>query len=63
MHIDMEECSYGNAGFVSVMFSDAMEALLEEECLREKKLREYEEGRAEITQTLLSQSVLPMFFM
>jgi hypothetical protein len=43
-------------------FSDAMEALLEEECLREKKLREYEEGRAEVTRTLLSQSVLNMFF-
>jgi hypothetical protein len=36
---------------------DAMEALLEDECLREKKLREYEAGRAEVTQTLLSQSV------
>lgn len=39
---------------------DAMEALLEEECLREKKLREYEEGRAEVTRTLLSQLVLHM---
>jgi hypothetical protein len=37
--------------------SDAMEALLEEECLREKKLREYEAGRAEVTRTLLSQLV------
>jgi hypothetical protein len=36
----------------------AMEAILEEECLRERKLREYEEGRAEVTRTLLSQSVL-----
>jgi protein-S-isoprenylcysteine O-methyltransferase Ste14 len=35
--------------------SDAMQILLEEECLREKKLREYEEGRAEVTRTLLSQ--------
>jgi hypothetical protein len=35
-----------------------MEAILEEECLREKKLREYEEGRAEVTRTLLSQLVL-----
>jgi hypothetical protein len=42
--------------------SDAMEALLEEECLRERKLREYEEGRAEVTRTLLSQSVFHMFF-
>ncbi|KAG8229620.1 hypothetical protein J437_LFUL002345, partial [Ladona fulva] len=32
----------------------AMEALLEEECRREEKLREYEEGRAETTRTLLS---------
>jgi hypothetical protein len=37
---------------------DAMEAILEEECLREKRLREYEEGRAEVTRTLLSQLVL-----
>ncbi|XP_069686347.1 E3 ubiquitin-protein ligase LRSAM1-like isoform X1 [Periplaneta americana] len=36
---------------------NAMEALLEEECLREKKLREYEEGRAEVTRTLLSQQM------
>jgi len=35
-----------------------MEAILEEECLRERKLREYEEGRAEVTRTLLSQLVL-----
>jgi len=33
----------------------AMEAILEEECHRERKLREYEEGRAEVTRTLLSQ--------
>jgi hypothetical protein len=39
-----------------------MEALLEEECLREKKLREYEEGRSEVTRTLLSQLVLNMLF-
>jgi E3 ubiquitin-protein ligase LRSAM1 len=35
----------------------AMEAILEEECHRERKLREYEEGRAEVTRTLLSQQV------
>ena len=35
----------------------AMEAILEEECHRERKLREYEEGRAEVTRTLLSQLV------
>jgi hypothetical protein len=35
----------------------SMEAILEEECLREKKLREYEQGRAEVTRTLLSQLV------
>ena len=35
-----------------------MEAILEEECHRERKLREYEEGRAEVTRTLLSQLVL-----
>jgi len=39
---------------------DAMEALLEEECLRERKLREYEEGQAEVTRTLLSQLVPSM---
>jgi hypothetical protein len=33
----------------------AMEAILEEECRRERKLREYEEGRVEVTRTLLSQ--------
>jgi hypothetical protein len=36
----------------------AMEAILEEECRRERKLREYEEGRMEVTRTLLSQLVL-----
>nr|CAD7193539.1 unnamed protein product [Timema douglasi] len=36
---------------------NGMEALLEEECRREAKLREYEEGRAEATRTLLSQEV------
>jgi hypothetical protein len=36
----------------------AMEAILEEECHRERKLREYEVGRAEVTRTLLSQLVL-----
>ncbi|KAJ9589869.1 hypothetical protein L9F63_017024, partial [Diploptera punctata] len=36
---------------------NAMETLLEEECRREQKLREYEEGRVEITKTLLSQQV------
>ncbi|PNF41227.1 E3 ubiquitin-protein ligase LRSAM1, partial [Cryptotermes secundus] len=36
---------------------NAMEAILEEECLREKKLREYGEGRAEVTRTLLSQQL------
>jgi len=35
-----------------------MEAILEEECHRERKLREYEQGRAEVTRTLLSQLVL-----
>nr|CAD7392507.1 unnamed protein product [Timema cristinae] len=34
---------------------NGMETLLEEECRREAKLREYEEGRAEATRTLLSQ--------
>ena len=41
-----------------ISLSGAMEAILEEECHRERKLREYEEGRAEVTRTLLSQSVL-----
>ena len=41
-----------------IIITDAMENLLEEECRREHKLREYEEGRAEITRTLLSQLVL-----
>nr|CAD7431954.1 unnamed protein product [Timema monikensis] len=36
---------------------NGMETLLEEECRREAKLREYEEGRAEATRTLLSQEV------
>ncbi|PSN33497.1 E3 ubiquitin-protein ligase LRSAM1 [Blattella germanica] len=35
----------------------AMKDLLEEECKREQKLRAYEEGRAEVTRTLLSQQV------
>ncbi|XP_071442686.1 E3 ubiquitin-protein ligase LRSAM1-like isoform X2 [Hetaerina americana] len=35
----------------------AMETLLQEECHRELKLREYEEGRAETTRTLLSQEM------
>ncbi|XP_046397759.1 E3 ubiquitin-protein ligase LRSAM1-like isoform X2 [Ischnura elegans] len=35
----------------------AMEDLLVEECKRELKIREYEEGRAETTRTLLSQEM------
>ncbi|XP_063241891.1 E3 ubiquitin-protein ligase LRSAM1-like isoform X2 [Bacillus rossius redtenbacheri] len=36
---------------------DAMESLFEEECCREAKLREYEQGRVETSRTLLSLEV------
>ena len=39
----------------SFLFADAMKILVEEECQRERKYREYEHSRNEMTRSLLSK--------